>query len=229
MTGSRRIQGPGPNLACGLVVIDFEAVTPAGRTPEPVEVAALALRWIGGHWYEAARFASLIRPPEGTPIPEINTRITGITEGMLEDAPPAAQVLGDLDRRLSMPDYRLVAHGAGTEALLLRAQRANCPTLAATPLIDTVAMARAVLGRRDSFRLDAVLAHYEVPIPPDRHRAGADVALTAQVFLRLLVDGQRAGRWSDLAGLERAAGRAPPIGPKPASRRKSRYRPYEHS
>jgi DNA polymerase III subunit epsilon len=209
VNGGRRIQGPGPHLPCGLVVIDFEAVTPAGRTPEPVEVAALALRWIGGQWYESARFAALIRPPEGTPIPEMNTRITGITEEMLEGARPAAQVLGDLDRRLTQPDYRLVAHGAGTEALLLRAQRAHCPTLAATPLIDTVAMARAVLGRRGSYRLDAVLERYEVPVPPDRHRAEADVALTAQIFLRLLTDGQQTGLWSDLAGLERAAGRAP--------------------
>jgi hypothetical protein len=35
------------------------------------------------------------------------------------------------------------------------------------------------------------------------------VALTAQVFLELLVGGQRGGRWSDLPSLERAAGRAP--------------------
>lgn len=197
------------DLGCGLVVIDFEAVTPAGRTPEPVEVAVLALRWGDGRWRENGRFSSLIRPPTGTPIPAINTRITGITPEMFADARSACEVLGELDKRMSRPDYRLVAHGAGTEALLLRAQRAHCPVLAATPLIDTVAMARAVLGPRDSYRLDAVLAHYQVPVPPDRHRAGTDVALTAQIFLRLLADGRRAGRWSDLPGLERTAGRAP--------------------
>lgn len=62
--------GPGvslPDLGCGIVVIDFEALTPRGRPMEPIEVAALALRQVDGCWREQARFSALIRRPNKRP------------------------------------------------------------------------------------------------------------------------------------------------------------------
>ena len=192
---------------CCFLIVDFEALTPAGRPVEPVEVATLALRHAGGAWRAGGRFSSLIRPPADVPVPASN--ISGFTASMLRNAPQAAVVLGGLDRRLASPPYRLVAHGAATEAGIIARSRDACPNLAATALIDTVAMARAALPRLGSYTLDSVLTHYQIRIPRDRHRAGPDVAVTAQAFLRLLEDGEQAGRWHDLPSLERAAGRAP--------------------
>ena len=186
----------------------------AWRPPEPVEVAALAVRRTEDGWRMGGRFSSLMRPPPGTPVPAYNVRVTGITEAMLADAPEAAEVFGELDRRLSRPPYRVVAHGAATEAGILRRKREHCPNLAATPLLDTVAMARAVLPDLGSHKLDAVLAHYEIPVPGDRHRAAADVEVTAAIFLRLLEDGVADGRWRDLGGLDRVAGKPPAHQPR---------------
>jgi len=202
-----------PVLACGIIVIDFEALTPAGRPMEPIEVAALALRYADGRWYEQARFSALIRPPDDVPVTARCTALTGITAAMLASERSAQDVLGDLDRRLSAPPYRLVAHSAGTEGSLIRRQAEHCPNLAGTPLIDTVTMARAVLPHLTSHRLDAVLDHYRITAGPDRHRAMADVELTTNIFLRLLSDGAAAGCWHDLASLDRVAGRAAPRPP----------------
>lgn len=100
MSAIGEIQGPGPGLGCcGIIVIDFEALTPAGRPLEPIEVAALALRHSDGRWREQARFSALIRPPVDVPVTARCTALTGITAEMLAPARSAQEVLGELDRR----------------------------------------------------------------------------------------------------------------------------------
>ena len=125
------------------IVIDFEGLTPAGRPPEPVEVAAIALACRGGQLTETGRFTELMRPPADVPVTGEFTRITAITAGMLSGARPACEVMADLERHLMVPGRcRLVAHSAPTEAGLLARQRDHCPRLAATPLLDTVRLAK---------------------------------------------------------------------------------------
>lgn len=114
------------------IVIDFEALTPAGRSPERVEVAAIALACRGGQLTETARFAELMRPPAGVAVAGEFTRITAITAGMLSGARSAREVMSDLEKQLTVPGQcRLVAHSAPTEAGLLAGQRDHCPRAAA--------------------------------------------------------------------------------------------------
>ncbi|MCG5213275.1 3'-5' exonuclease [Streptosporangium sp. KLBMP 9127] len=188
-------------------VIDFEGLTPAGRSPEPVEVAVVAGRLTGeGAWVESGRFASLMRPPADVAVTAFDTAQTGITAAMLAGAPSAGRVMAALDARFDAPPYRLVAHSAHTEATLIGGQRRHCPALAAIPLICTVRLARAVLPELGSHTLDRVARHLGLPIPADRHRALADAELTAQVFTRLAMGGARAGRWRTLLELQAAGG-----------------------
>jgi len=65
--------------AATFIVIDVEALTPAGRPAEPTEVAAIALGVQDGQLAELARFEELIRPPAEVPVTAIDQRITGIT------------------------------------------------------------------------------------------------------------------------------------------------------
>ncbi|OIV36193.1 hypothetical protein BIV57_17705, partial [Mangrovactinospora gilvigrisea] len=203
----------GPDLGAALagttfVVVDFEALTPAGRPAEPTEVAALALVVRDGRWAADGRFASLIRPPEDVPVTRWDLA-SGMVEAELRAAPPVAEVLGRLDGLLAAPPYRLVAQHAPTEAGLIARQRAHCPVLAATPLLDTVRMARRVLPELRSHSLDVLLRHYRIPRPPDRHRAAPDVEVTAEVFRRLLAEGAAAGCWRSLGDLDAAVGMRP--------------------
>jgi DNA polymerase III subunit epsilon len=198
-----------PNLrGTTFVVIDFEALTPPGRPAEPIEVAALALVVRGEQLVEDGRFEALIRPPADVPVTAFDTA-QGITETALRQAAPASTVLAGLDRNLASPPYRLVAQHASTEAGLIARQREHCPVLAATPLLDTLKMAKRTIPGLSSYGLDGLLRYYGIPKPVERHRAMPDVEATAEVFRRLLADGARAGHWSSLLDLDAAAGLQP--------------------
>ncbi|MEU7327979.1 3'-5' exonuclease [Streptomyces parvus] len=191
------------------VVIDFEGLTPAGRPAEPIEVAALALRTREDQLVEVGRFEALMRPPADVPVTARDVQLKGITQRMLDSAAPSAEVMAQLDARLTSPPYRLVAHHASTEAGIIARQAVHCPVLASTPLLDTLRLAKAVLPGLRSYGLDSLLGHYAIPIPAGRHRAMPDVEATSAVLTRLLDDGFTAGRWSTLLELDMAGGLQP--------------------
>ncbi len=190
------------------VVIDFEATTPAGYPAQPTEVAALALRYSDGGWRQAGRYASLIRPPAFAPVTPADTAQTGLTPEQLRQAPSPADALGALDRRFTEGiQYLLVAQHAATEANIIHNQREHCPVLAHVDLLDTIPLARHLIPGLPNYRLDTLLAHFHIKQPPDRHRAPADVDVTAQVFFRLVSAADEDPQLSDLAALVKLAGR----------------------
>ncbi|WP_188196649.1 3'-5' exonuclease [Nonomuraea sp. SYSU D8015] len=190
------------------IVIDFEALTPAGRPAVPVEVAALALTVKDGDLAELWRYQALMAPPPEVPVTAFDARQTGLTREQLTDAKQPSDIMAELDAHLNAPPYRLVAQHAPTEAGLIARQRPHCPALAVTPLLDTVRLARVLYPELTSHSLDALLCFLRIPRPIDRHRAMPDVEATAEVFRRLLADGQKAG-WRTLHRLEVVAGLAP--------------------
>ena len=100
----------------------------------------------------------------------------------------------------------LVAHNAPTEAGIIYDYRAACPHLAMTNFLDTVKLARSAYPRLTSHSLDSLLAHLQIPAPPDRHRAMPDTEVTVALFARILADGPATGSWRTLADLRRAGG-----------------------
>lgn len=192
--------------ATTFVVIDFEATTPAGHSPEPVEVAAVALRFDGTSPREIGRFEALMRPPAHAPVTRFDTEQTGITAQMLQDRPSAEVALAQLDQLLTAPPYLLVAHSASVEGNLIYARRDACPVLARTHLLDTVKLSRALLPDLPGHSLDWLLTHFDIPRPPDRHRAMADVQVTVTVLARLLVLADQHGDPHDLSSLMSVAG-----------------------
>lgn len=191
--------------ATTFVVIDFETTTPAGHRPEPIEVAALALRHDGAGLAEVFRFDALMQPPVHAPLTGFDIRQTGITPQMLVGRPPAASVLADLDARLANPPYRLVAHHAATEAGIIYDYQDSCKRLAATAFLDTLRLARARYPGLPSHRLDSLLDHLDILRPVNRHRAMPDVEATAALFMRL-TEPAGAGSWRSLDDLAAVAG-----------------------
>ena len=192
------------------IVIDFETLTPAGRSPEPVEVAAITGQFTpAGQWTETGRFHSLIRPPGDVPVTAADQAQTGITARMLAPERTAAEVMTALDASLAGPGRRLVAHSAHTEATVISGYYDHCPLLARTSLMCTVKLARHAWPELRSHRLDAVLRFLRIAIPPGRHRAMPDAELTVQVFTRALAAGNSGGLWATLQDVEAAAGIAP--------------------
>jgi len=189
------------------IVIDFEATTPPGVRPEPIDVAAMWLTAADGTPRPAGRrFQALIKPPAHAPVTEMDTRQRAITAEMVARQPSAHDMLAKLDAALTDGPYLLVAHNAPTEAGILNDYREYCPRLATTYFLDTVRLARTAYPDLPSHSLDMVLRHLRIPIPAGRHRAMPDVELTAAAFPRILTDGGAAGRWHRLADLRRIGG-----------------------
>lgn len=194
--------------ATTFVVIDFETTTPTGYPPQPIEIAVLALRYGQGGWRETGRSTSLIQPPAFAPVTPADTAQTGLTADHLEKAPTPAEALGALDRRLTADTpYLLVAQHAATEANVIYNQREHCPALAHINFLDTIPLAKHSVPGLANYRLDTLLAHFAIPSPPDRHRAPADVDVTARVFLRLIALAHGSGQVESLAALVKIAGR----------------------
>jgi DNA polymerase III epsilon subunit-like protein len=195
-----------PELAATtFAVIDFEATTPAGRRPEPIDVAIIQIRLDSGRWAEAGRFSKLMCPPPHAPVTPFDTAQTGITPQMTATAEPAAVVLAELDATFPGDQPRLlVAHHASTEAGILHDYRDHCPRLAHTDLLDTVRLARVLYPHLPSHKLDTLLAYLGIPQPPGRHRALPDVQATAHVFCEMLAYADKSLTWASLRDLRRA-------------------------
>ncbi|MDX3099004.1 3'-5' exonuclease [Streptomyces sp. ME19-03-3] len=194
--------------ATTFVVIDFETTTPTGYPAQPIEVAALAMRCSDGVWRETGRSSSLIRPPAFAPVTPADTAQTGLTAEQLLNAPTPAEALGALDRRLAAgTPYLLVAQHAATEASLIHHQAEHCPTLARTDFVDTIPLAKHIIPALQNYKLDTLLGHFNISQPPDRHRALADVEVTAKVFLQLISAAAEDPQLGGLTALVKIAGR----------------------
>ena len=188
-------------------VIDFETTTPRGYRPEPIEVGVISLRIHGGQLIETARFTELMKPPPHAPVTSFDVGQTGISPGMVKDKPAAAEVLANLDALLVPAEPSLlVAHNAHIEAGVLYDYREHCTRLAHTHLIDTIRLAKVIYPALPSHGLDALMTTLGIPRPPDRHRAMADVEVTADLFGRLLGAGIEENRWRSLKQIRKEAG-----------------------
>ncbi len=178
------------------VVVDVETTggQPTG-SDRVTEVAAVHV--VGGDVRLA--FHSLVNP--GRPIPWHITRLTGIDDRMVRDAPRFGDIAGEFAAHLVGRVF--VAHNARFDFGFLSAEFAR---VAPVPLgsllmgqVCTVRLARRLLAHLPRRNLDAVSQHYGVEIE-DRHRASGDAIATAHVLRGLLRDASHRGvhTWEDL-------------------------------
>jgi DNA polymerase-3 subunit epsilon len=191
--------------AVTFVVLDFETVTPKGRPPEPIELAAL--RILPGLMTDPTfKFDRLIKPPPGAPITPFDTAQTGIHPQDVERAPNASSVLREFDQFFQGLPCVLVAQNARYEASILRRFALDCPAAAALTIVDTVSLARHVCSDLPNHKLDTLAQHFAIPIPAQRHRALPDVELTAAIFKSLVNEARSVLGLSTMAELQRVAG-----------------------
>lgn len=163
------------------VVLDTETT---GLRPDRDRVVSLAgVRVRGGVVSAVDRFDRLVHP--GCPIPAASTRVHGITDGMVADAPPLDVVLAAFLSFIG--EAALVGHDVWFDlAFLARetARRGQRPIESTHVALDTRALALALHGPGPSHDLDAVAARLGVS-GRGRHSALGDALITAGVFVRL--------------------------------------------
>ncbi|MEA2124604.1 MAG: polymerase subunit epsilon, partial [Solirubrobacteraceae bacterium] len=166
-----------PLLTAEFVAVDTETNGLARERCELTEVGAVLVG--GGELHE--RWSSLVGV--SAPLSPGIQRFTGISQAMVDRAPPPEAVLPGLAARLQ--GRVLVAHNAGFDARVLRQAFARAGLdWPAPPVLCTVAMARrlAPLQRRRGLAALADALGVEVGTT---HRALPDAELCGQVFCAL--------------------------------------------
>ena len=129
-------------------------------------------------------FDQLVNP--GRKIPKRSTRIHGITEAMVTDAPPVAAAVADFHDFAG--DAILVAHNAAFDLKFLSLAQGEAGVTFTQPALDTLFLARALddhAGRKAAHDLDTLIDRYDIKME-DRHSGLADAFGTAHLFLRLI-------------------------------------------
>lgn len=166
------------------LVIDFETITPKGRSPEPIEVGVLRIKQ--NQIDNEASIDCLIKPPDGLHLTRFDTNQTGIREEDLVGKPNALTVIKRIDKSCTKKDYVFIAQNANYEANILSHYTEDCRGIAKMPIIDTILLAKYILPNLQNYKLDTLANTLGIQIPKDRHRALPDCFLTAQVFLEML-------------------------------------------
>lgn len=148
------------------------------------EMVSLAgVRIVNGRVLSGEIFSQLIHP--GRKIPAASTRIHGIDDRMVQDAPPRDVAL----RRFHAfaRDAVLVAHNAAFDMAFLTKDLEGLDLRFDQPVLDTVLLAAHLQGTERSLTLDALAERFSVTLrDEDRHTALGDALATAQVFLKLV-------------------------------------------
>ncbi len=170
------------------VVVDTETTGLRAGEDRIIEVAAVRVR--GGRI--ESRFQQLINP--GRPIPSFITRLTGIDEEAVHDAPTADRVMPRLLDFLG--DDVLVAHNLAFDRRFLDMElhRAGLTPIQG-PCLCTLRLARRVLHALPSKSLSNLKRHFGIRTP-HAHRALDDAEATA-IVLHRLIEALRAERQVD--------------------------------
>jgi DNA polymerase-3 subunit epsilon len=161
------------------VVFDLETTGTAAGSSRIVEVGAVRVSSL----VPVARFERLVDP--GVPIPRTITTLTGIRSADVRGRPRIERVVDDFLRFCA--GAVLVAHNARFDVGFIDAElrRLRSGRLAA-PVIDTVALARRLIGDRlPRMNLGTLAERFDTEVRPC-HRALPDAEATAEVLVRLL-------------------------------------------
>ncbi|WP_092937484.1 3'-5' exonuclease [Paracidovorax wautersii] len=164
-----------------IAVIDFETtgMTPA-QGARATEVAIVLLQ--GGRVVD--RFQSLMNT--GAWIPPFITQLTGITNAMVAEAPPAAEVMREAARFVGSAP--MVAHNAAFDSKFWGAELAQAGVAAQQPFACTVLLSRRLYPEAPSHKLGLIVDHLGLPRAGRAHRALADAEMAAALLARMQHD-----------------------------------------
>lgn len=159
------------------VVFDLETTGFSSIKDKIIEIGAVKVE--GGKITD--RFSTFVNPR--VPIPFDITKLTGITDQMVMDAPGIEEVLGAFLEFVG--DAVLVAHNAGFDVGFIEQ---NCRYQDIVPhfaYVDTVAMAQILLPTLAKFKLNVVANALHISLE-NHHRAVDDAYATAEIFVRFI-------------------------------------------
>jgi DNA polymerase-3 subunit epsilon len=169
-----------------IAVIDFETtgISP-GQGARATEIAAVLV--CGGRIVD--RYSSLMH--SGAWVSPFIEQLTGISNDMLQGAPPAAQVMREVCRfTQGLP---LVAHNAAFDRGFWQAEarQAGLDADPAHQFACTVLLSRRLYPQAANHRLATLARLHHLPSSGRAHRALADAEVTAHLLLQIQHDVSR--------------------------------------
>jgi DNA polymerase-3 subunit epsilon len=162
-----------------IVMIDFETTGMSPANGDRITEVA-ALRIAGGRIVD--RFVSLVNCQ--VRVPSYITALTGITQSMVNAAPPASQVMPELLRFIGTD--ALSAHNASFDERFLLAESRTLGLMPAhDSLICSLKLARRLFPGLPSYKLATLSSALGIRFRSAAHRAEADAEVTAQVLLHI--------------------------------------------
>lgn len=163
-----------------LVVLDCETTGLDVTRDRIVSLAAVRLQ--GDRIFPHLSLDRLVNP--GQAIPAASTRIHGISDKMVERAPPFAAHLPELVGFLQ--NCVLVGHNIGFDlALLAREAQLAGQEFVLPPTLDTGRLAAALEPKERDINLESIAKRLGIAVE-GRHTALGDCLVTAEVWRRLL-------------------------------------------
>jgi len=126
------------------------------------------------------RWSSLVNP--GVPIPHAITRLTGIDDALVAEAPAFADVAEAYLERVAGCVF--VAHNVGFDYTFLRTALEGAGHTWSAPRLCTVRLARKLIPGQPSYSLGRLCAALDIPNHA-RHRALGDAEATFELFSRM--------------------------------------------
>lgn len=167
-----------------VAVIDFETtgISP-GQGARATEVAIVLLE--DGQVVD--RYQSLMNA--GVRIPPFITQLTGISNAMVAQAPPAEAVMREAARFVG--DAPMVAHNAAFDRKFWMAELARAGLPAQQPYACTLLLARRLYPQVPNHKLGTLVDYHGLPRTGAAHRALADAEMAAQLLLQIGQDLQQ--------------------------------------
>jgi len=162
------------------VVFDVETTGLSANYHEIIEIGAVKFQ----NGQVVDRYQTFVRPQR--PISPAITRLTGITNEMVQDAPTLQEALkGFLD---FCDGAVLAAHNARFDMGFMNAacQQFAWPPLS-QPIIDTLELARILYPRMKNHRLNTLCEAFQIPLS-HHHRASYDAEATGHLLWRMIQD-----------------------------------------
>ncbi|MCB0401113.1 MAG: 3'-5' exonuclease [Flavobacteriales bacterium] len=120
------------------------------------------------------------------------TKLTGITNAMVSNAPLFAEVAQEIYRRLEGKIF--VAHDVDFDYRFVKTELNRVGFELNEPKVCTIQLSEKHLPEMESYSLGKLCEALKIPIPEeDRHRAGGDALATTKLLAMLLSDNKEAG------------------------------------
>ncbi|NQD92896.1 3'-5' exonuclease [Pseudomonas sp. CrR25] len=158
-----------------IAVLDFETtgLTPA-QGARATEIGVVLVE--GGHIVD--RYQSLMN--SGVRVPAFIEQLTGISNAMLRDAPPAARVMGEVAEFVG--DTPLLAHNATFDQKFWDAELGQIGRRRQQPFACSLLLARRLLPQAPSHKLGVLNRWARLPDTGQAHRALADAEMAANLL-----------------------------------------------